>query len=60
MPCYPPELSNRSSLILLDELVARPHNGRVDLEDLVLPEEAPRLTLLGDNLAWKARVEPVG
>lgn len=26
----------------------------------LFPEEAPRLTLLGDNLAWKARVEPVG
>jgi hypothetical protein len=26
----------------------------------LFPEEAPRLTLLADNLAWKARVEPVG
>ena len=26
----------------------------------LFPEEAPRLALLGDNLAWKARVEPVG
>ncbi len=26
----------------------------------LFPEEAPRLALLSDNLAWKARVEPVG
>lgn len=26
----------------------------------LFPEEAARLALLGDNLAWKARVEPVG